>query len=1243
MERFSISGLKQFLQKYVRSDELPLEARMINMIFLVGACGAVMALFTRIAMGASFFLLLVVAAIILSIITLLILANRYRIHTFCRWLTLIFICCTLFPLLFFALGGLEGTAPAYFVLSMTVIIILSNGTSRIIILILHIIEIILCYYLSSLPFFARFTADNSGINRYLDQIQTIGIAGFCIGVIIIFQTRIYMTEKEKAENAVEGLYYRDKLLRVVNEVAGMLLSSEFKELEKPLHEAMEIMARCIDVDRMYIWKKCTNNGKLRYEQHYEWLMGGNADKSLKAETGQSYIDSIVNWEENFAVGKCVNSRVSRLSPEEQVALGPFGILSILIIPIYLQKKFWGFVSFDDCHAERDFPADVVNILRSGSLLLANAVVRDAADSILNSRLAQQELMSEISQSFISRESMEVLITNALRRTGEFLKAARVLVAIADNASGESRLVYTWSSDEKWRPEPEHKGFNEIINSTFPKEVPEKGYVPTVYINDVRTDEAGKYRIMEKAGVKAFIWAPLYVDNAFWGLLSIEECVSGRIWSDSDAQLVGTLSSAISGAVGRDIMEKARAAALNQAIQASKAKGDFLSNMSHEMRTPMNAIIGMTAIGKNSDDQEKKDYAFRKIEDASTHLLGVINDILDMSKIEANKLELSLEAFEFERMLRKVADVINFKMDQRKQSFYVTIDRKIPHTLVGDDQRLSQVIVNLLSNAVKFTPDEGSIRLNAYFEGEENGLCTIRIEVTDTGIGISPEQQKRLFNSFEQAESSTTRKFGGTGLGLAISRRIVELMGGEIWIESELGKGSTFIFTVKMKRGAMEQIHTLNPGVNWSNLKILVVDDESEVWRYFADIAQRFGIRCDTASGGEEALALIKDKGPYDIYFIDWKMPGMNGMELTARIREQCGDKSVVTMISGTEWNLIADDAKAAGVDRFLAKPLFPSSIADLINECLGITNAAANGESEETADAFKGYRILLAEDVEINREIVLALLEPTALDIDCAGNGAIAVEMFKKEPEKYDMIFMDVQMPEMDGYEATRRIRAFEEDLRTKTAEYQNIPIVAMTANVFREDVEKSLAAGMNDHIGKPLNFDEVMEKLRKYLPKNHASKRAFARYDEPAAGFLEDWKYGVTWNPELATGNYKIDSQHKQIFRLMSNFVDACMNDQSPQVLQEILDFLTDYTVRHFTDEEALQLSCNYPDYMEHRKSHGEFKETISKLRDDFIYNGSSPQLWQKLTTVMVRWLVKHIKQEDFKIAEYIRQIEKT
>ncbi|MDR2618681.1 MAG: hemerythrin family protein [Treponema sp.] len=166
---------------------------------------------------------------------------------------------------------------------------------------------------------------------------------------------------------------------------------------------------------------------------------------------------------------------------------------------------------------------------------------------------------------------------------------------------------------------------------------------------------------------------------------------------------------------------------------------------------------------------------------------------------------------------------------------------------------------------------------------------------------------------------------------------------------------------------------------------------------------------------------------------------------------------------------------------------------------------------------------------------------------------------------------------------------------------------------------------------------------MRKYLPKNHASKRAFARYDEPAAGFLEDWKYGVTWNPELATGNYKIDSQHKQIFRLMSNFVDACMNDQSPQVLQEILDFLTDYTVRHFTDEEALQLSCNYPDYMEHRKSHGEFKETISKLRDDFIYNGSSPQLWQKLTTVMVRWLVKHIKQEDFKIAEYIRQIEKT
>jgi PAS domain S-box-containing protein len=405
----------------------------------------------------------------------------------------------------------------------------------------------------------------------------------------------------------------------------------------------------------------------------------------------------------------------------------------------------------------------------------------------------------------------------------------------------------------------------------------------------------------------------------------------------------------------------RKAMEEQAMSANRAKSAFLANMSHEIRTPLNAIVGMTTIGQSATDIGRKDYCFTKIENASAHLLGVINDILDMSKIEANKFELAPIEFNFEKMIQSVVNVVNFRVEEKRQQFTVHIDNAIPQTLIADDQRLAQVITNLLGNAVKFTPEHGSISLYARFLEEKNGLCTIEVMVRDTGIGIAPEQQKRLFNSFQQAETSTARRFGGTGLGLAISRDIVEMMGGTIGVKSEPGKGSTFTFTVQVKKS----VH-INDRVN------------------------------DTAND-------------------------------------------------------------------------FPGTVTD--------------EEESEPAGVFAGRRILLAEDMEINREIVTALLEPTRLEIDCAENGTEAVRKFSEAPQKYDLIFMDVQMPEMDGYEATRRIRAIEAESDNRNLNRQ-IPIIAMTANVFREDIEKCIEAGMNDHVGKPLNFTDVLEKLNSYLAK---------------------------------------------------------------------------------------------------------------------------------------------------------------
>jgi len=514
------------------------------------------------------------------------------------------------------------------------------------------------------------------------------------------------------------------------------------------------------------------------------------------------------------------------------------------------------------------------------------------------------------------------------------------------------------------------------------------------------------------------------------------------------------------------------AAKNKADFESRQKSVFLANMSHEIRTPMNAIIGMTNIGKSSAGIDRKDYCFMKIEDASHHLLGVINDILDMSKIEANMFELSETEFRLEKLLQSVVNVVNFRVDEKHQKFMVNIDKNIPKTLIGDEQRLAQVITNLLGNAVKFTPEGGTVSLVASLSEEKDGVCEIKIKVSDTGIGISPEQQKKLFKSFQQAESSTTRKFGGTGLGLAISKNIVEMMGGKIWVESELGKGATFIFTTLAKRG--EDRAPVNNYLNWNNIRILAVDDDLDILAYFRDLMKEFGASCDTAASGLEALGLVGQKGPYDICFVDWKMPGMDGIELAHELKSEKSNNPVVIMISAAEWNVIEEEAKKAGVDKFLSKPLFPSSISDAVSEVLGVRRQEVK-ETQDNVD-FTGRHILLADDVEVNREVVMALLESTHIDIDCAENGLEAVRLFSESPDKYDLILMDVQMPELDGYDATRKIRALNVQ---KAAE---IPIIALTANVFREDIEKCLAAGMNGHLGKPIDFEELINKLCEYL-----------------------------------------------------------------------------------------------------------------------------------------------------------------
>jgi CheY-like chemotaxis protein/anti-sigma regulatory factor (Ser/Thr protein kinase) len=394
---------------------------------------------------------------------------------------------------------------------------------------------------------------------------------------------------------------------------------------------------------------------------------------------------------------------------------------------------------------------------------------------------------------------------------------------------------------------------------------------------------------------------------------------------------------------------------------------------------------------------------------------------------------------------------------------------MPHLLVSDDQRLSQVITNLLSNAVKFTPQEGKISLTVSLLGKTADLCELRIEVADNGIGISPEQQKKLFSAFGQAESGISREFGGTGLGLAISKRIVELMDGRIWIESEAGKGSRFIFTIQAPYGEENPRSLLTPGVQWEDLRVLAVDDAVMIRQYFSDIFDQLGLHYEIAGDGLQARGLIEERGGFDIYFIDWRMPVMDGLALTKWIKSN-GMQGKVILFSSAELEEVREASLRSGADKCLIKPFLSSTIIDCLNEYFGISSEQ---ESHGRENEFAGKTLLIVEDIEINRESILSLLEHTGLNIDCAENGKEAVALIEAAPEKYDAVFMDMQMPVMDGLEATRRIRAM------SAPQCAELPIIAMTANVFKDDIENCLAAGMNGHIGKPIVIEEVFKRLR--------------------------------------------------------------------------------------------------------------------------------------------------------------------
>ena len=526
-------------------------------------------------------------------------------------------------------------------------------------------------------------------------------------------------------------------------------------------------------------------------------------------------------------------------------------------------------------------------------------------------------------------------------------------------------------------------------------------------------------------------------------------------------------------------QQALSNALAAAEEANKAKTAFLSNMSHEIRTPMNAIIGLDSIALNDPDTPPRTREYlEKIGASAEHLLGLINDILDMSRIESGRLTLKNEEFSFRKLLEAVNTMFSGQCQDKGLEYQCRINSEVDDYYIGDNMKLREVLINVLGNAVKFTPPGGRVELQVERAAKFDGKTTLRFTISDTGIGMSKEFLPHLFDAFSQEDSSTTTKYGNTGLGMAITKSIVEMMNGQIEVESEKDAGTTFVVTVTLcdsDRTDLQDEQEIRPG----EMTVLIVDDDPVACRHAQLVLEKAGIASELASSGPQAVEMVKLRHarmePYNLILVDWKMPGMDGVETTRQIRAAIGHETAIIILTAYRWDDVLEEALQAGVDSFLPKPLFAGAVLEEFKSALKRKDILAR-KQQAKAD-LRGKHILLAEDVAVNAEIMLMVLQMRQMEADHAENGKKAVEMFAAHPEGYyDAILMDMRMPEMDGLEATRAIRAMErEDAKT-------IPIIALTANAFDEDVQRSMQAGLNAHLSKPVQPEVLFETLESLI-----------------------------------------------------------------------------------------------------------------------------------------------------------------